>query len=64
LAVELLSETTAKAIGHYKPGVDLLLALNVASFISDINLWFDIFNSNAPYTKLSNKNAFGINLES
>jgi hypothetical protein len=64
LAVELLSETTAKAIGHYKPGVDPLLALNVASFISDINLWFDIFNSYAPYNKLSNKNAFGINLES
>jgi hypothetical protein len=38
--------------------------LNVASFISDINLWFDIFNSYAPYNKLSNKNAFGINLES
>jgi hypothetical protein len=30
-----------------KPGVDSLLALNLASFISDINLWFDIFNSYA-----------------
>lgn len=64
LAAELLSETTAKALARYKPGNDPLLAVNVATFISDINQWFDIFNSYAPRNKLASKNAFGINLES
>jgi hypothetical protein len=45
LAAQLLSNNVSTALLHYKPGENKQMAANLGHFISDINIWFDIFNS-------------------
>jgi hypothetical protein len=48
---------------HYKPGENKQMAANLGHFISDINIWFDIFNSYVPKGSVPSKSAYGIDLE-
>jgi hypothetical protein len=43
LAAQLLSNNVSTALLHYKPGENKQMAANLGHFISDINIWFDIF---------------------
>jgi hypothetical protein len=63
LAAQLLSNTVSTCLLRYKPGTDKQMAETLGNFISDINLWFDIFNSYCAKGKVPTKNAYGVSLE-
>jgi hypothetical protein len=63
LAAQLLSNNVSTALLHYKPGENKQMAANLGHFISDINIWFDIFNSYVPKGSVPSKSAYGIDLE-
>lgn len=63
LAAQLLSNTVATSLIHYKPGTNKEMAEKLGNFISDVNYWFDIFNSYCPKGKVPTKHAYGIDLK-
>jgi hypothetical protein len=63
LAAQLLSNNVSTALLHYKPEENKQMAANLGHFISDINIWFDIFNSYVPKGSVPSKSAYGIDLE-
>jgi predicted transcriptional regulator len=58
-----LSNPVSTCLLRYKPGTDKQMAETLENFISDINLWFDIFNSYCAKGKVPTKNAYGVSLE-
>ena len=65
LAVQLISETTAKSL-QYFGSKGLFLDKHwekTSQFISLTDSWFDLFNSRVPRDRKISRNAYGLNLE-
>jgi hypothetical protein len=61
LPAQLLSNNLSTTLLHDKPGENKQMAANLGHLISDINIWFDIFNSYVPkgsVLSLLSKNAY------
>lgn len=63
LASQLLSNTTATALLHCKPGMNKKLTETTGNFIQQINAWFDIMNSVTPTASMPSKRPYGIELD-
>ena len=64
-AVQLLSETTSKALDYYG-GQGLLKSKHWESerdFIKKTDLYYDLFNSRVPFDRKPSRNAYGVQLE-
>lgn len=65
LAVQLLSETTAKALQYFGQR-GLLKSKNwheTSQFISLVDSWFDLFNSKSPHDSKPSRYAYGLSLQ-
>lgn len=64
LAAQFFSNSTANALRfHGEKGLINGNWKDTADILQLFNNWFDLLNSNVPYTSQAEKNAFGINLE-
>lgn len=51
------------ALPRYKPGNNKSLAEDLGHFISNVNIWFNIFNNYMKHGAVPTKSVYGINLE-
>lgn len=59
VVVQLFSNSVSTSLSRYKPGNDKQNCDTLATFIVDINIWFDIFNSYVENGPVPPKCAYG-----